>query len=244
MSKMKHKFLTFLNSIIIRLFSYNLIHSTYTLDSEIDVWKAIRKKGLKPSIIFDIGAARGSWTKSIINIFPESNFVLFDPLQENVKFLNEIKSKYPNVAYHVCALGEKNSELELNVHSDQTSKFESEWGGTKRIVPVCTLDSFVNKSENKSIYFMKVDVQGAELDVFNGATEILKLCSVIQVEVSFRKVYKNAPIAHEIIKYLGDKGFRIFDFVSAVKRKEDRVLLQVDMFFVSDNSLFMPETWK
>lgn len=241
---MKQKLLTLINFILVKLFSYNLVHTTYTLDSDIDVWKVIREKGIRPNQIFDVGAARGLWTKSLINIFPEANFVLFDPLRENVKHLNDIKIEFPNVSYHLCALGEENSELELNVHSDQTSKYESEWRGTKRIVPVHTLDSFVNNNKNNSIYFMKIDVQGAELDVLNGATEILKFCKIIQIEISFRKVYNNAPIAHEIISYLSDKGFRIFDIVSAIKRKEDRALLQVDMFFVSDNSLFTPETWK
>jgi hypothetical protein len=90
---------------------------------------------------------------------------------------------------------------------------------------------------------LKLDVQGAELEVLAGATETLKRCKVVQVEVSFRRVYEKAPLAHEIIRFFTEQGFRIYDIASIFKRGNDRALLQADLFFVADDTFCKPETW-
>ncbi|MBV5312530.1 MAG: FkbM family methyltransferase [Prolixibacteraceae bacterium] len=241
---MKQWLLKLINPILIKYFSCNLVHVIHTLDSEGDVWKRIKQKQIKPNQIFDIGAARGEWSNNLIKEFPDAKYLLFDPLEENEIHLRKLTNIYPSMTNHCCALGERNGEIEINVHSDQTSKFESEWGGLKRTVKLRTLDSFLTANNDGQINFMKIDVQGAELDVLKGATKMLNSCKVIQVEISFKKVYNEAPIAHEIINFLSENGFRIYDMTSVIKRKDDRELLQADIFFTSLNTLFEPETWK
>lgn len=241
---MKQQILKLINSVLRKYFSCNIVHESFTLDTHIEVWDNIRRIGINPDQIFDIGAARGEWTKELLHVFPHAQYLMFDPLKENEIPLKNINNSFPNVAFHCCALGEKNGEIEFNVHADQSSKFTSEWGGEKRIIPLRTLDSFLIESKEMKTNIMKIDVQGAELDVLSGASKILETCKVVQVEVSFRKVYNGAPLAHEIINFFSEKGFRIFDIASTFKRENDRALLQADVFFVSDNNLFKPETWK
>ena len=80
---MKQRFLKLINSILWKYFSCNIVHKRLTLDSYFEVWKNIKRTGIEPDQIFDIGAARGEWTKELLNLFPNANYLKFDPLKEN-----------------------------------------------------------------------------------------------------------------------------------------------------------------
>ena len=55
--------------------------------------------------------------------------------------------------------------------------------------------------------YLKIDVQGAELDVLKGAEETLKDCFIVEVEVEFVPLYENQPLFGDIDKFLRDRGF-------------------------------------
>jgi hypothetical protein len=88
-------------------------------------------------------------------------------------------------------------------------------------------------------------VQGYELEVLRGATRCLEATEMLILEVSFRRVYKDSALAHEIIAYVADRGFRIYDVCSYVQRPSDLDLIHSDLVFVSESSsLFSYQGWK
>jgi len=233
-----------LNAFFMKTLSYRVVHSQLVVDSDMEVWKSLKERGFRPRTIIDVGAAVGSWTSQVIEIFPESKYLMVDPLKENEQALKAVVQRHANVQYWLGAVGSQAGELTFHVHGDQSSMFDSDWGrkGTLRRVPMRTLDDLVSEIHCEGVDGMKLDVQGAEIEVLKGATEALRQCRVAQVEVSFRKVYEQAPLAHEIIAFFSSQNFRIFDIASLYKRK-DRALLQADLFFVRDDRLFEPEKW-
>lgn len=56
--------------------------------------------------------------------------------------------------------------------------------------------------------FLKIDVQGCELDVFRNATSVLQQVLVIQTEISFVEMYKNMPLFADVDAFLRKSGFR------------------------------------
>jgi len=223
--------------------SYQLVHNRLTVNTDSDVWQGLKKRGYTPRCIIDVGASTGLWTKDMLKVYPDSNYLMIDPLQENEQALREVAKNYPNVRYWLGAAGRDLGELEMHAHGPQSSVYASEWGGALRRVPMNTLDALAKEFAHNVVDGMKIDVQGAELEVLAGAAETLRMCKVVQVEVSFRRVYEKAPVAHEIIRFFAEQGFRIFDIVSIVKRGGDGALIQGDLFFVSEDKLFEPETW-
>ncbi|MGI6391842.1 MAG: FkbM family methyltransferase [Kiritimatiellia bacterium] len=233
-----------LNEFFMRTLSYRLIHDQFVANSDMDVWESLKARGFSPRMLLDVGAAIGGWTSQMVEIFPESKYLMIDPLEENETALKTVVQRHSNVQYWLGAVGNQTGELTFHVHGDQSSMFNSNWGreGTLRRVPMRTLDDLVSEIHCEGVDGMKLDVQGAEIEVLKGATEALRQCRVAQVEVSFRKVYEQAPLAHEIIAFFSSQNFRIFDIASLYKRK-DRALLQADLFFVRDDRLFEPEKW-
>ena len=55
--------------------------------------------------------------------------------------------------------------------------------------------------------YLKIDVQGAELDVLKGAEETLKDCLIVEVEVEFVPLYEKQPLFSDIDKFMRDQGF-------------------------------------
>jgi len=84
-------------------------------------------------------------------------------------------------------------------------------------VNATTLDDYFIGKQNPDILW--IDVEGAELQVFRGATRVLATVKVIHVEVSFRPMQLGKPLFWELSRYLKDQGFSFHSFmeVSALK---------------------------
>jgi FkbM family methyltransferase len=85
------------------------------------------------------------------------------------------------------------------------------------IVNATTLDDYFIGKQNPDILW--VDVEGAELQVFRGATRVLASVKLIHVEVSFRPMQVGKPLFWELSRYLRRQGFSFHSFmeISAVR---------------------------
>ena len=70
-----------------------------------------------------------------------------------------------------------------------------------------TLDSLVEEHQYSMHQLMKLDVQGAELDVLKGATNVLKYCKYLILELQEMNYNKNCPKANEVVEYLKSIGY-------------------------------------
>jgi hypothetical protein len=71
---------------------------------------------------------------------------------------------------------------------------------------VRTLDSFLGQPALHAPDLIKADVQGFELEVLRGATKCLETAKLLLLEVSYRRIYENLTLAHEVIGYVGRRG--------------------------------------
>jgi 2-O-methyltransferase len=85
------------------------------------------------------------------------------------------------------------------------------------IVNATTLDEYFIDKQNPDILW--IDVEGAELQVFRGATRVLPSVKLIHVEVSFRPMQVGKPLFWELSRYLRKQGFSFHGFmeISAVR---------------------------
>lgn len=200
------------------------------------------KLGFQPTTVLDIGIAKG--TPELYLAFPSAHFLLVEPLKEFEDTMKNILKKYKG-EYLLAAAGRENAELEFNVHTNHLSgsslykeAMGEEADGELRKVKLLKLDDIVVDKNLKGPYLLKVDVQGAELDVLDGCTNILKDTEAVSLEVSLFKFMKNSPDFYEVVDYMKQKGFVAYDIELAWNRPLDNALGQLNMIFVKENGQF------
>ena len=210
--------------------------------------KRIKEQNVIPRQIVDVGAARGEWYLECLSVFPEADYFLVDPLDENKDTLCKLEQDRHNIKMWSGALGPRTCQVPFYTHGDQSSFLESEYSKSdcarKKMTQVRTLDSFLEDGTIQKCDMIKIDVQGYELEVLKGAEACLKDTELLLIEVSFQQIYENSPLADEVISYASSKGFHIFDICSYATRPFDGKLAQSDMLFARKNSiLFSDKGW-
>ncbi len=210
--------------------------------------KRAKSRGISIRQVVDVGADKGLWAKECLPIFPEASYFLVEPLLENEPFLAEISRTRRHVDYYLGALGAEPGHLTLHAHGDQSSFFRSEYADSAdsclRDVEVRTLDSFLKEGRIHPPDLVKADVQGFELQVLKGANRCLDTTELLLLEVSYQQIYEGSPLAHEVIAYMGAKGFRIYDMCTYSQRPLDGELAQADILFARhDSVLFAITGW-
>ena len=186
--------------------------------------------------IVDVGAASGEWTRECMAVLPNARYFLVDPLDENAVALRTLAAARRNVHCWIGALGASQGTMQLFVHGDQSSAYPSEFSRVPgRDVSVRTLDSFLGREIHHPA-LIKADVQGHELEVLQGAERCLSTAVLVLLEVSFRRIYAGAPLAHEVIAFMGARGFRILDVCTYTQSPSDGELAQSDLLFARDGA--------
>ena len=181
----------------------------------------------------DIGANCGQFFDSIKDLYPQSSITMVEANPHCERFLQR-----KNSPYHMIALSDKKGILEFfttkkKPRSKGASFYpEVNWKNIKEddilkiSVPVSTLDILF---ENQKFDLVKIDVQGAELDIINGGTEFLQSNNFLLIEVSLVEYNQGAPLAVDVVKRLENLGFDILDCI------DDHIsagqVIQLDLLF-------------
>ena len=200
--------------------------------------------GLAPATVIDVGAAYGAFALECHNIFPEARYILIEPVQEYKPFLEQVTKSIPRAEHILAAAGGKIAETVINVHPDlvgSSTYLENENSGVNgvpRTVPSITLDSLLADLGMTIPFLLKVDVQGAELDVLSGAEGVLQETEYVLLEVSFFEFFREGPQFHEVVAFMKSAGFFTYDICGLQYRPLDGALSQADMAFVKEKGLF------
>jgi FkbM family methyltransferase len=222
---------------VLKVFGVRLVNSQWGPNGHYQALSALVNRGFTPDLIIDVGAAQGKWTGEFLGLFPAAEFLLVEPLPENKMILEALSSAHPRVRNWPGVAGASWGETRLVSSGDQSSLFAgSEFDGAIVTVPVARLDDLVTRVAFKGDFLLKIDVQGSEMMVLEGALGILPRCKAILVELTVAPVYPGAPLAGEVISWLNSQGFELQDICSYVQRPKDGLLSQFDALFVRKGS--------
>jgi FkbM family methyltransferase len=177
----------------------------------------LKSKGLAPTCIYDIGANKGDWTNDMKQHFPNAIYELFEA---NIDNLPDIAKYKP----HIILLGNENKDnvpfyktyFQFNTGNSMFLEVSNVFGTsnyTTVYLPMRTLDTIIAEKSLPVPDFVKLDVQGAELAILQGMTNTLPHVKYFQIEVSFHRWNKDAPMAEEIITYMASKGYYMIDIL-------------------------------
>lgn len=183
-----------------------------------------------PILVVDIGANPIDGTPPYKALLENGivKVIGFEPQPEALAKLNQQKGS--NETYLPYAVGDGTSKTLYVCHaSGMTSTFEPnfsllnrfqgypEWAKIKEEVPIQThrLDDL---DTIPPVDWLKIDIQGGELNVFEHAESKLKDCLVIQTEVNFIPLYKGQPLFAEIDQWMRAHGFMLHTLIEQRKR--------------------------
>jgi FkbM family methyltransferase len=208
------------------------------------VLQQLRALGFAPATVFDIGAAYGDFARQCHGVFPDSRFVLVEPLAEYGPALETALQSLPGALLVRAAAAAAAGEITLNVHGDLVGSSlyleqeDSSVNGVPRSVPAVTLDGLRQERGLVPPYLIKIDVQGAELDVLAGAADTLRETDLVILEVSFFEFFRGGPQFHEVVAHMQARGFVAYDFFGFQYRPLDGALSQADVAFVRETGRF------
>jgi FkbM family methyltransferase len=210
--------------------------STYHLES-LEFLQMLRSRTVRT--IHDIGACVGTWTLLAKAIFPAASVEAFEPLNAHVEQFERETKRLSSVRLHRMALGARAGEAMMNVtsFSDASSLLPLAEGvhGSLRVsryepVQISRLDDLVGAGTVLPPDLIKLDVQGYELEVLNGAARTLESAHALITEVSFVEHYRDQGLFHDVVSFLGARDFRLCAFSAGTLI--GRPLAQADALFM------------
>ena len=201
-------------------------------------------KNFNPNIIIDVGAALGEWSLKTSRIFPESKYILVEPLEKYLPSLEKTNNilNYSKIIKNVVS--DKIGQVTFNVHEDlvgSSLKNEiegKEVDGDQIVIDGTTLNEVCNEEDSSAKYLLKIDTQGSEIEVLKGATDILPQTECIILETSFFQSFVDGPTIFNVINFMKEKGFVVYDMFGFLYRPYDIALSQVDLVFVKEDGIF------
>jgi FkbM family methyltransferase len=197
--------------------------------------------GFKPQQIIDVGAYEGEWTKSCMQVFPGASYLMLEAMQQKQSKLKEISEAKSNVTYDIALLAQADNEelyfTELETASSVLEEVVNKQNRTKR--KSITLNTVLKHKEISKVDLIKLDVQGYEAEVLKGFSDYLPTTEVIISEVSLLDIHKEVPLIRDMINYMYEYNFVVYDICSvSTRRPLDKALWQTDLLFVKESSSF------
>jgi FkbM family methyltransferase len=203
------------------------------------------------NVIFDIGANDGQFAREIRHHGYRGNIISFEPLTSARKSLLSSASRDPGWKVHEqSAIGDQDGEIEIHIagnsvsssvlpmlESHSSAAVGSAYVGSER-VPIFRLDSVANRYVDKnSNLFIKIDTQGYEWQVLDGASETLKRAQGILCELSLVPLYHEQHLWRDIVDRLNQKGFMLWALQKGFTNPKTGQSLQMDAIFVRKTEL-------
>ena len=185
------------------------------------LYKLKYKDDIEPKVVYDIGANCLHWYNQAKECWDNAEYYLMDGTKHfeflykrsgrkySTDVLSDVDGK--NVTYYEnIQMSGGNSYYELNYKDfpENTIPFKNQhYTETQRITR--SLDSIVRENNWKKPDLIKMDVQGAELDILRGAKETLKTCDHLILELQTKEFMKGAPMLQEVVEYLKTFGYEL-----------------------------------
>jgi FkbM family methyltransferase len=202
----------------------------------------LKTRGWQAQQVLDVGAHRGDWSRTFHRVFPAADIFMIEADRRHEAPLRQV-----GFPYHIGAAGRRAGTVDFHtlpdvsisqgasIYRENTAIYDQ--AGTTFQVDMLTLDEIVERLGCDEINFIKLDVQGAEIDVLEGAQRVLATHPVdfVLAELSLIQYNAGAPLADRVVAHMSSLGFGIHDIFELHYWKDQ--LFQLDVLFARQRFL-------
>ena len=193
--------------------------------------------------VVDVGANEGQYGRSIRRAGFAGPIVSFEPQSSAFAELQRRTSRDRQWTAHRCALGSTEGEITLNIAGNSESSsvlpmLETHTANSPTSAYVATeqvrlrrLDDVLLETGCHGPFHLKLDVQGFELSVLEGAPDTFAAAVSLEIEMSFVPLYGGQSTFDGLLDRVRSAGFDFYDVVPGFRAKNGR-LLQIDGLFL------------
>ena len=237
-----------LRSFVNHQIGYDIVHFSGQHNLRSHLYKVIDK--YQVDTIIDVGANVGQFGLFLRSIGFDGKIYSFEPVSDAFEELSLNASIDDNWFVFNYALGSESGESIINV-SKYTSfssilnpsdyalgRWENSHVDHKEKIRIRTLDECYAEGvfSDSDSYFLKMDTQGFDLEVFKGSHSVLSKVAGILSELSLIAVYDNMPDYKQSLSTFEDAGFSVSGLYP-ITRNTDLSLNEVDCVLVKTSAL-------
>lgn len=197
------------------------------------------------NLVFDVGANVGQYARSIRRAGYDGKIISFEPLSEAHSELERTSKNDPNwIIAPRTAVGNMDGEITINISSNLVSSSianmldahveagpDSKYVGSERVT-IAKLDSICpSHIHDTDSVFLKIDTQGYESQVIDGALNILPRVKGLQLELSLAPLYEGQLLFIEMVQKVVALGFELHYILPGFTNAQSGRLLQADGIF-------------
>ena len=221
---------------------YEILGSRGAYAGERSLNALLQREGI--THVLDVGANQGQFARELRQGGYAGQITSFEPLPKPYAVLSAAAAKDPlwTIARRT-AIGAEDSTITIHVAGNSVSSSvlpmhdnhaeaapESRYVGSET-VPLHRIDTLIRPGPADRL-LLKIDVQGYELSVLEGATALLPFCRAVKLEMSLVPLYRGQADPLELWQRLANSGFEPWSFEPAFRDPVTQRMLQMDGIFV------------
>ena len=202
--------------------------------------RRMQRLGFNPAVVIDVGAYIGEWARDLKRIFPGARILMVEPQPSHLDRLRAVAAAFNGVELAPVLLGaQERGSVPFHMCESASSVLMESARPTvvsTISVPMTTLDKVTANTVFVRPDFIKLDVQGYELEVLRGGELALASAEAVLMEVNLLGILDGAPLFHEATQFMSERGFQVYDICTFFRRPYDGALWCMDVIFVRSSS--------
>jgi FkbM family methyltransferase len=196
-------------------------------------------------LVLDVGANVGQYGRLLRSHGYGAQILSFEPMSREYAELARTAAADGNWRTVRSALGSESAELEIHIAGNSISSSllpmldrhtqvapRSAYVGSEK-VPCARLDSLVAQELQKAhAAYLKVDTQGFEAQVLEGAAGVIDELAGVELEMSLTPLYGGQELFPDMLARMAAHGFRLATVAPGLFDRENGETLQVDGIFI------------
>jgi FkbM family methyltransferase len=205
------------------------------------LFSTLKRFGFSPRHVLDIGANHGNWTRAALPYFPEAEYVLIEPEDQlkthvqdkidsgyKIRWINAgVADKSGNMRFYISDQDDSNTFLPREEQPETRVASET-------VIEVKTLDEIVSAYNLPTPEIVKIDAEGFDLKVLQGASNLIGKTNVFLLEAGVRCPFENSVA--RVISTMENFDYHLVDITELNRSPKHGVLWLTELAFLRGSS--------